>query len=364
MSMILNYKDAKIGICMGNHATQTTPDFSATSWTSLNTTRLPCDYALLDIGVSERKPKRASAIRTPIAPDRWNDAYGATPKISLAMPATLSTIDLFLAMATQANVAEAGTTPFVKDFALPIVGSAGWASSTSYPDFYNDEGYFCTIVIDESQLSTAHSHVIMSAVPTRVRLSCYPDQNDGLLWIEADMIGRYYQLGQNYAGTMAEYTNANASMFPFDTIGIVTLNAIDFFATGEFYGFELIFDTGLIPVPSGGTVTSGIGCQNYAMRGPTITGSVDVHHGTGYAQTLWALSYGGQSTNACKISWGDGTASTTGELDLNWLSQWGKPTNQGSEESIFRHPFECVSTTAALNNGFTAKLANAVDRDW
>lgn len=361
MGQILNFKDAKIGICMGNHAT--TPNFQASTWTSLATTQLPTDYALLDIDPMERKPKRATGARHTLAPDRWNDAYGSVAKLSLAMPATLTTLDLFLAMATQRKVTEGASTPFVKDFALPFVDTTSWtAAGATYPDFFNDEGYYCTIVIDEYILSAVHAHAVMSAVPTRVRLSCYPDQNDSLLWIEADMIARYYQLGQDYSGTMTAYANANASMFPFDTMGVITLNAADFLTSGEFYGFEMVFDTGLTPVPKGGWATNG--CQNYSMRGPTITGSVDVHHGYASSQTIWSLAASGQSTNACKIAWGDGTASTTGELDLNWLSQWGKPSLVGNEESIFRHPFECVGTTLALNNGFSAKFANAVDRAW
>lgn len=370
MSGITHQRDTRISMIWGNveapvtNGTPVTPDFDkTTSLTALTSLALPVEnFTVFSLNPNQRRLSRQTGKRHRSLYDTWNDTKGSIPGVTLSMPANLDILDLFLAMSFQRCLE--GSTPFVKTFQYPDITQLSFAAGR-YPDFEANEGFFCGLVF--SSLSSALSsseEIIVGCVPTQLRFTCESDKHDGQPWMEIDLIGRYVDTGAGYTGTITDYTTEYAKKLHINDLGVRTV----FGATNiGIYGFGFTIDTGLVFVPFGGT--GGGGSTNCSMNGPNATFFVDfLADDTGsafFASQRSEVSGGFMSqfiNETNKISWGDGTVSADGEMDITWQGQVSNFAPVGSEEMRFRIDWDCAEYSS--NDALKVVLCNGLDRGW
>ena len=370
MPQVAHQRDLRCAIIWGNTAkpdiagSLTAVDFDkTTSITALTSQALPVEgFTYFNRDIKTRRVNRQTGKRHRSTLDTWNDTKGSTPGVTLSMPATKETLDLFLAMAFQ-RVTEGATTPFVKAYAYPDATQTSW-SAGRYPDFEADEGHFCGLVMQSNGVTFAnYEEIMVGCVPTQLRITCASDEHDGQLWLEADMIGRFLDMDA-YTGTVTAASVEPSNLFHINDLGVRTI--LDT-ATVPIYGFGFTIDTGLRFVPFGGT--GGGGSTNLVMSGPHTSGFVDfLADDTGlspYTLLRDGVYATGQFSNASnQIAWGDGTTDAAGDLDFTWR---GQATAEncvpvGNEETRFRWNFDCAEYSS--NDAFKVNFANALDRGW
>lgn len=369
MSGIAHQKDTRISIIWGNieapvsNGTPGTPDFDKTTGlAALTSLALPVEnFTMFSINPMQRRVSRQAGKRHRSVYDTWNDTKGSIPGVTLSMPANKDILDLFLAMAFQR--CDEGTTPFVKTFQYPTA-SALTFSLGQYPDFEANEGYFCGLVFSSvSPLLSTLEEVMVGCVPTQLRFTCESDKHDGRAWIEVDLIGRFIDTGVTYTGSITNYTGEITNQFHINDLGVKTVLGA---ASTSVYGFGFTIDTGLQFVPFGGT---GAGSVNCAMLGPNSTFFVDALIDDSSLSTLMGVrnetsgAYVTQFQNPTnKISWGDGTVSADGEMDITWQGQVSNFAPVGNEELRFRIDWDCAEYSS--NDALQVVLCNGLDRGW
>lgn len=366
MSQVSHQRDTRCNIIWGNvekpviAGSPTTPDWDkTTSLTALTSQALPVEgFTFFNANPNYRRLNRQTGARHRTVADVFNDDKGAIPGVTLSMPATYETLDLFLALGLQ-RVSEDATTPFVKTYQYPVNSAAGF-SSGRYPEFENNEGYFCGLVFSsKSSIIGAYEEVMMGCVPTEVRLTCQSDQHDGQLWIEADMIGRYLETSLSYTGTITDATAEVATRFHINDLAVRTFAST---SAMPIYGFGFTISTGAKMVPFGGT---GGGGSTDCVMAINTSGFVDFlanDDGAGAFDVLRTAARASVSSLTNLLAWGDGTVSTSGELNFAWEMSPRDPVPVGSDELRFRCDFDCVDITG--NNAFNVVFANALDRGW
>lgn len=370
MAPIGSFRDSRLAIIWGNAAAPSTSgtevtknfDLAAADAAALGSLELLVEnYTPFSINQNNRRLSRQSGMRHRSIRDTWNDTKGSIPGLSISMPATKETLDLFLYMAFQ-RVTE-GTTPFVKSFEYPNTKEASLAAGR-YPEFNNDEGAFCGFVIEHGagHLSSAEE-IIVGCVPTRVRISCSPDAHDGQLWIDADFIGREHWVG-GYTGTITSARQEDADLLHIQDIVCGSLFGQ---SNVNIYGFEIEIQTGLKFVPFGGT---GAGSKDIVMLGPNASGSVDyIVDDSSPSTALLALQIAQFTTAANSIYWGDGTCDEDGELNIAWVGQITDIKPVGNEERRFVVSFDCADsetelTSSSSSDALTVSYCNGIDRGW
>lgn len=373
MALITHHKDFRVSMIWQNAAkpstdgTPITADWDViSSYSALTSQALPVEgLSFFSMNPTTRRVNRQTGSRHRTLKDTWNDLKGSIPGVTLSLPATQETIDLFLYLAMQ-RCTEGGTTPYVKAFELPVITGSTWPGGR-FPEFNNNEGAFCGLVWSYAHTSGHFSsleQVLLGAVCTELRLSCNAEEHDGQLWIEADFIGRYFDEGIAYTGTITAATEEDASSYHINDLAVSTILSV---ASTPLYGFGFTINTGAKFVPFAGVydaTSNAIACKDCILS-HTVTGYVDYlvddTSTTTYSNSLdYLKAQAAELTNV--IAWGDGTTSSTGELDFTWQMQPTNLTPVGSDESRFRLEFDCLETSS--NNLFKANVANALNRDW
>lgn len=363
-------RDTRVSLIWGNvgapvsNGSPTTPDFDkTTSLSALTSLALPVEnFTFFNLDPKLRRPSRQTGKRHRTVNDTWNDTKGSIPGVTLSMPANKDILDLFLYMAFQ-RVSE-GTTPFVKTFQYPDITAVNHAAGR-YPDFEANEGGFCGLVFSSRATAwSTYEEMLMGCVPTQLRFSCESENHDGQAWIEVDLIARYFDTAVTYTGTITDYSGEPSSRFHINDLGTRTVLAQ---TTVPIYGFGFTIDTGLQFVPFGGT--GGGGSVNCTMNGPNSTFWVDYladDTGVGLHSVVRddaagiLLTQFGTATN--EIGWGDGTASTDGEMDITWNGQITNYTPVGNQEMRFRIEWDCAEYSN--NDALQVILCNGLDRGW
>lgn len=379
MAPIGHFKDYRLGLIWGNAGapatggTEVTKVFDkTTSIDALGSFELPVEsYTPFVINQNNRRLNRQTSHRHRTLRDTWNDTKGSIPGLSISLPATKELLDLFLYMGFQ-RVAEGATTPYVKSYEYPNKMETTFANG-KYPEFNNDEGAFCGFVINYStgHLSSS-AQMIMTCVPTKVTFSCFADQHDGQLWIDADFIGRYYERGLTYSGTMTACSQEDTGLYHINDVTHAKILNVgtNGNASCPISGFSFTIDTGLKFVPFGGV---GGGSKDIIMNGPNTSGFVDfMINDTSAGLVSAALAQQiVQSTGLENyIAWTATPAATDGDLSFNWVAQVTDFTPIGNEETKFRVAFDCVDTETGLatsstnEDAFIVTFANAIDRGW
>lgn len=345
-------RDFKYLIQFGNHASNADfdPATPATDWLNLAATMLPEEDLKIAFNqnVNQRRPNRATGLRVRRLADALNDIKGASPTLNLKMPAEKSSLDFILASTFQ-KVTEAAGTPFKKDFTFPPVMPY---TSITYPDFAANGGAFFTIIEDSPVATT--DQAMQSLVVSRLTLSCYQDRNDGRLYVNADCIGKYHFMGGAYIG--AQTIPTSWSYWNFADIDYVKINGVAVVP----YGFNIVIDTGIKPIPYGGS--SNRGTTNYAMVFHQVSGSIDLL----WDATVRAAIAGevGSGTGQLAISWGNRDPVTTdGDLLIKLMPIWNRDQFVGDEEVRTTLDFDCAEDTSGGSIPIIeAHMCNALDR--
>lgn len=370
MAGIQHQRDTRVCLIWGNTAkpdtagSLTAVDFDkTTSLSALTSQALPVEgFTFFNIDIKSRRVNRQTGKRFRTIADAWNDRKGSIPGVTLSMPATKETLDLFLYMALQ-RVTEGASTPFVKNFQYPTNTTSVFASG-AYPSFASDEGAFCGLVFSAGSQTpfSGFEEFLMGCVPTQLRITCSSDQHDGQLWLEADMIGRYWEGTTSYTGTITSASTEPTMLFHINDLGVRKLVAA---SDCPIYGFGFTIDTGLMFVPFGGT--GGGGSTNLVMNGPNVSGFVDFlvdDTNDDVFDFARSTDLSTLQNNTNQIAWGNGTTDADGDLDFTWQAITGPEgvTPVGTEEMRFLWRFDCAEYTS--NDAFKVNLANALDRGW
>lgn len=337
-----------------------TPDWDLTAtYSALTSVALPVEgLSWFNANPNLRRVNRQTGKRHRSTLDTFNDTKGSIPGVTLSMPATKEVLDLFLFMAFQ-RVTEGGITPYVKNFEFPTT-VALW-SSGGFPQFYQNEGAFCALYFSGTAGSgySGNERVLLSAVPSQLRITCASGQHEGQLWLEVDMIARYIDTSASYTGTITQFGVEPSQYFHIQDLTRKTVTGV----TGlPLYGFGFTIDTGLQFVPFPGT-----GSYDMVMA-PNASGFVDFlgdAHIDGEValqnleESLFTTAF---STATNSIGWSDGTVSTDGELQFDWQMQVTNIQPVGSSELRFRADFDCAEVSS--NDALTVDFANAIDRGW
>lgn len=362
MAQAVTYRDIKYGISeinsgvigAGTARAGDGTQFGDTSLGSTASTQIPVDGNIdFNKNIQERRPARANGYRQPYYIDSNNDNKGQPVTFTWNSAVTKETIDVLCAGIFQRCV-EAGTTPYIKDFQWPVVGSA-WAltgATYGYPEFSTDEGYFFGFVKD-SPVSTT-SEAALSCVPNRLLLTCSSDANDGRLYQSSDWTGRLktdYTVLTDPTG----YTLTNASYYHFEDMK-VTITGTEMVC----YGMQLEITNGLKHIPAGGT-----SCTDIAFVTHNVRGYIDVLW-DGSARNAFTLAEGDDSSAmpTVIISWGTHAdpITTDGDLMFKFSAKINEMPDQGSDERVVRISFQGMKTSGAED--MKVSVANALDRAW
>lgn len=338
-------RDFKYGITFGNHAS--VPDAKATSWAALTTTLLPTEEPIdFKQNVNVRRPFRANTHRVPYYADITNDKLGASPGVSWRGPAVDNTLDLFLGAAFQ-KVTEAAATPYIKNFVPADAAGDVGSFSTAAPD----TGAFLTLVKAGQIAANDDDEAILTAIPTRLTLSCYPNQHDGRLWIEADMIGRYHQDAQNYTGTLAVPTAY--TYYNFADIGGVTIGG----DTVSCFGFSITITNNAKPIPTGGSSTNGT--LGWVFPFYEFSGEIDFLYQTEIMDAMNAED--ADTLEQIIIFWGaSATCTNDNDLVIKVNAKFNDDSSQGNEEA--RRVLKFDGIKGSSNEACNIDFANAIDR--
>jgi hypothetical protein len=335
-------RDFKYGVCYGNHATA--GDFDGITWQALGATLIPVEEPIdFKQNVAMRRPFRANTHRVAYYGDTSNDKLGVSPTVGIRCPAVDNILDLFLGSAFQV-VTEGAASPFVKNFVLAD-------SAAEAPSFTGNAGCYLTLIKAGQIAANDDDEAICSAICSKLTLSCYPGQHDGRLWIEADMIGRYHQDGQNYTGTMAVPTAY--TYYNFADLGGVTIGG----DTVTCFGFSVTITTNAKPIPTGGSGTNGT--LNFVLPHYEVSGEIDFLYQTEVMDAMNAEDT--DTLEQIVIYWGaSSTCTSDNEMVIKVNAKFNDDSSQGNEEARRVLKFDGVKGASA--EACNIDFANAIDR--
>lgn len=204
----------------------------ATTWgTPIDTTPigLPAEDMEFSYDPSNRNINRMRQTRMEDEGDSWNDMFGVIPQARVKLISTPTLNEILLPGIFQKSV---DWSPAANIYTLSPQECA------TLPEIIADEGYFYTLM--RNGLAAAQDERIAAAVMTSLKLMGNSTDDDRLLMIEAEFIGKAFEQGLTVATaiTQAALTNVTA----FSDLNAVTFSGVDILA--EFLGFELNITNG------------------------------------------------------------------------------------------------------------------------
>lgn len=265
----------------------------------------------------------ARGIRGPHEKDNWNDLVGSIPTASLTTFMTPTLMSGLMPALCQNTSTWSGTASVWDIYAVD--------TCTDWPNPADDgDGYFYTLTRRACQ--SASSVRIKNAVPTNYTFSISETDNEGALYLSSDWIGQGYQSAQSPAGTITDVTISGA--YSFANIGAVSWGAYDL--TDAFVSAE-------ISASSGAKYVRDLPTGPLVFNGWEVTGSFVVA-ATANTETMKGLcqSASAQDGRTFVISFGDGTVSSVGELNLSVFCYLDSFTEDFSEGETITFNFRGV----------------------
>ena len=289
------------------------------------------------------EPNRAKAQRYHYTTDLTAHEKGAVHEITLpATPALKDQIDKFIYGVVQ-NVSEGTATPYTKTFTFP----------QTQPDFSADAGYFFTLVNKMPVAST--SHYVNDCIVSQLTLSCAPGANDGMLAVEATMMGLAQGETLNYSGTITYPDVAvGTDFFFFHDLATKTVAGTDVVLGTD--GIKIVISNNAVPV--GG---SGGKPETFGLTGYTVQTTVNALWDSTLRTSMASMRSG--TAEALVFSWG--TPGSDGALSITVNGKWREPRDLSHAKE---GEFVTLTHEAAGVYGATEPLSivisNAIDRTW
>lgn len=313
-------------------------------------TELKCDPFTPQEGLNVDKDPMVAGVRHQIDDEIDVSVDYAMPTMQIKMKNCRDNIDLFLALFFQ-MVTEGATTPFYKEFTLPVLGE------TMQPDFSSDEGFFATIVKRGPRAST--SWKVRDIIAQQIKLSCEPS---GRISMQADLIGRGPIIyNANPSGTWTRDTG------PGWRYGMIARRTVNF-GSGAVSpiikgGWELTLTQRVDPM-SPGDDGSGIGTfETFALLERAGTFLLRVNKDSVSEAGLTNLPIG--TPVDVNLGWGNATPGTDNrDLDIAFHAKLIEPINmedEGVQAIEFKGELSGLNTATTP---ITIGVANAVDRAW
>lgn len=191
-------------------------------------------------------------------------------------------------------------------------------------------GYFYTLVRNSSD--TGNDEYLTSALPTSLKLSIDPTNNNGILTGDFEFIAKDYTRSATQTGNITNAPSTNA--YEWGNIGDVTFDGNSF--ADDFVSCE-------INITSGAKHISDLPDGEIVFPKWEVTGTLKVIEND-YTETMkdYVLSSAVSTGRPLVISFGDGTVSSAGEMNITcfvYLTNWSSEYEEGE---IISYEFEGV----------------------
>lgn len=262
---------------------------------------LPTDDMQFDPQFSNHQIARARGVRGDHEGDAFNDSDLSIPTASFTAPVTSNQFVVLLPGVLQSASAWSPTTNVYDMFTV--------AGSESLPTPKADNsGYFYTLFRNSSD-ATLDDERLTSAIPTSLKLSLDPNENDGLLTAQWDFIAKAYSRGITGSGTVTQESLASTLIYKYS--GLTTISAWGQSpALKDIAGFE-------INVTNNGKFLLNNPNSEVVFPMFDVSGTLKLVGGAA-AEAIKALCASSAVSTGADLSftWGDGTVSSAGEMIL------------------------------------------------
>jgi len=251
----------------------------------------------INIEPNHHNPKIKRGVNGEHEKDAWNDLVGVIPTATVTSYITPQIMSGILPAICQRTPSWSG---------IANVWSIFTNGDCTYtPNPKNDgTGYFYTLT--RRYCTASNSVRINNAIPTNMTFTISETDNEGALYMTSDWIGQNYASAQSPTGTVVDSTFSG--VYSFANIGAVSFGAYDL--TDALVSAEISLSNGakyIKDLPTGPVV----------FNGWEVTGNFVVTS-TANTETMKSLCQSDVASNAktFTISFGDGTVSSAGEMNL------------------------------------------------
>ena len=261
----------------------------------------------------------------------WNDTFGVFPTASVSMRMTPQLMSEMLPGILQ------DSTDYETDVGVWTMFTNNHAD---LPLLSDDEGYFYTITRNSPEV--LNDEYITDAVPSSLKLTVDPTANDGVLVGDFEFFGSAYTRGVTVAGVI---TNAPLTeQYQWGEIAAVSFDSNDILS--DFISCEF-------NITNGAKHASDLPTGEVVFHKWEVTGQLKILAGsTTEAMKTLVLSSAVSTGKELVVSFGDGTVSSAGEMDITsfcLLTNWESDYEEGEVitfdfEGVFggagEYPFE------------------------
>lgn len=275
---------------------------------------LPTESMEFNIESNKHRLNRAWGYRGQHEANSWNDTFGVVPSatVNFIMTPQLMTLVLpgILQKSTSWTPAANVYTMYTNNYAdLPLIKGS-------------NEGYFYTLVRNSPK--ALDDERITSAVPSTLKLSVGPTDNEGILMGEWEFLGSEYDRGLTVSGTVSHA--ALTDMYKWGELNAVTYSG--YTLTSDFVSMELNVTNGLKKV-------SDLPDGEFVMPKWEVTGTLKVIANAN-TEAMKTLVLNTDVSQGAELKIAFGTSSTTpaanGDLILTsfcYLTGWSSDYAEG-----------------------------------
>lgn len=273
---------------------------------------IPTENMDMKLDPTAHRLNRANGVRGQHEDNTWQDTFASIPT------ASFSTL----------------VTPQVLNVIAPgmLQSSSDWEDTANVWSVYtnnyanlpspksDDDGYFYTLVRNSPE--ALDDERVASMVMSSMKFSIGPTDNEGILAMDTEWIGKGYTLGVTSAGSITDMALTNS--YKWGDIGIVSYDTANL--TSDFISAEW-------NVSNGAKLVQDLPTGEVVLPRWEVTGSFQVAAGAD-TDTMKALCSSSDVTTAKPfvVSFGDGTVSSAGELNITchcYLTEWSSDYAEG-----------------------------------
>ena len=251
----------------------------------------------IDITPKHHAPAIKRGQNGPSEKDAWNDLVGVIPTATVTSYITPALLSGLLPAICQRTPTWSGVANV-----WDIYTNGDCAYTPNPKD--DGTGYFYTLT--RRYCTASNSVRIKNAIPTNMTFTIHETDNEGALYMTSDWIGQGYQSAQSPTGTVVDATISGA--YSYANIGAVSFGA---------YDLTDVLQSAEISLSNGAKYVRDLPTGPVAFTGWEVTGSFVVG-ATANTDAMKSLCQSdvAQNAKAFVISFGDGTVSSAGELNL------------------------------------------------
>lgn len=292
---------------------------------------LPCTDLIITMEADKHIIPRDHGARYDREEDAFHDTAATIPTAKCSFPVTPNLLKNLLGGLLQSTPAWAPTGSAydlypVATSAIPTMGATAAATLSS-------EGYFYTLT--KKSPTASYSERITNAVIRSLTFSLHHTENHGVLWADCEFVGTAYTNTANPSGTVTQ--EPLTSVYAWGDLDIVTYDAQSLFS--DFVSMKL-------------DMTWGAKMANDSPRGymqfPRFEATCQVVAGQSTAMTNargYLRSQAVSTGRPLVLSWGDGTISSAGEMNITVFGRVDEFSDDDRAEG------EVCSMTLAAHKG-------------